>query len=144
MMRLGRRATLLATFSLLTSAATAYAECAWVMWTTYRTNRTEHVIERAFQSQRDCEGAVANEVQRHVRAWRGAYETVTVSPVDPAVVIARGLPDSPRKLAEGETLMVRVSCWPLGLEPKGQLGARGASSPRHQPRGDGRESVLCR
>jgi hypothetical protein len=32
MMRLGRRATLLAALSLLTSAATAYAECPWVLW----------------------------------------------------------------------------------------------------------------
>jgi len=31
-MRLGRRATLLVAFSLLTSAATASAECAWVLW----------------------------------------------------------------------------------------------------------------
>ena len=32
MMRLTRRATLLVAFSLHTSAATAYAECAWVLW----------------------------------------------------------------------------------------------------------------
>jgi hypothetical protein len=32
MMRLGRRATLLVTLSLLASAATASAECAWVLW----------------------------------------------------------------------------------------------------------------
>jgi len=32
MMRLARRATLLVAFFLLTSAATAYAECAWVLW----------------------------------------------------------------------------------------------------------------
>jgi hypothetical protein len=32
MMRLGRRASLLVAFYLLTSAATAYAECAWVLW----------------------------------------------------------------------------------------------------------------
>ena len=32
MMRLGRRASLLVALSLLTSAATAYAECAWVLW----------------------------------------------------------------------------------------------------------------
>jgi hypothetical protein len=32
MMRLGRRASLLVTLSLLTSAATADAECAWVFW----------------------------------------------------------------------------------------------------------------
>jgi hypothetical protein len=32
MIRLARRALLLVVFSFLTSAATAYAECAWVMW----------------------------------------------------------------------------------------------------------------
>jgi len=32
MMRLGRRATPLVALSLLASAATAYAECAWVLW----------------------------------------------------------------------------------------------------------------
>ncbi len=31
-MMLARRASLLVVFSLLTSAATAYAECAWVLW----------------------------------------------------------------------------------------------------------------
>jgi len=32
-MRLTRQASLLVAFSLLTSAATAHAECAWVVWT---------------------------------------------------------------------------------------------------------------
>jgi hypothetical protein len=32
MIRLGRRASLLIALYLLTSAATAYAECAWVLW----------------------------------------------------------------------------------------------------------------
>ena len=32
MMRHGRKAFLLVAFYLLTSAATAYAECAWVLW----------------------------------------------------------------------------------------------------------------
>jgi hypothetical protein len=32
MMRLGRRASLLLAFSLLAWTATAYAECAWVLW----------------------------------------------------------------------------------------------------------------
>jgi hypothetical protein len=32
MMRLSRRASLLAAFSLFTSVATAHAECAWVLW----------------------------------------------------------------------------------------------------------------
>ena len=33
MIQLVRRASLLAAFSLIASAATAYAECAWVLWT---------------------------------------------------------------------------------------------------------------
>jgi hypothetical protein len=33
MLRATRRASLLLAFSLLTSAATAYAECAWILWT---------------------------------------------------------------------------------------------------------------
>jgi len=32
MMRLARRVSLLVAFSLLTSAATAHGECAWVVW----------------------------------------------------------------------------------------------------------------
>src|SRR5439155_20603852 len=32
MMRLGRKASLLVAFSLLASATTAYAACAWVLW----------------------------------------------------------------------------------------------------------------
>ncbi len=32
MMRVARRASLLIAFCLITSAATAYAECAWVIW----------------------------------------------------------------------------------------------------------------
>ena len=32
MMRLGRRASLLVAVYLLTSAATAHGECAWVLW----------------------------------------------------------------------------------------------------------------
>jgi hypothetical protein len=33
MMRFARKAALLVPFSLFTSTATAYAECAWVLWT---------------------------------------------------------------------------------------------------------------
>ena len=35
MMRLVRRASLLVAFYMLASAATAYAECAWVLWAVY-------------------------------------------------------------------------------------------------------------
>jgi len=49
MMRLGRRASLLVAFSLLTSAATAYAEGAWVLWTKL-SGPQEWTIRDAFDS----------------------------------------------------------------------------------------------
>lgn len=109
------RTALLTALGLLVFTASAHAACAWLLWSTYETNRTEHAIQRAFDTQRACEDAIPAAVQQHLRVWRGPYETVNVSPVDAAVVIARGLPDSPRKQAEGDTLLISVSCWPLGL-----------------------------
>jgi hypothetical protein len=52
MMRLGRRATLLVALSLLTSAATAYAECAWVLSVTINGLAT-HALD-SFPSSQEC------------------------------------------------------------------------------------------
>lgn len=109
-------------FVLLIVPRLSAASCAWLLWATYNTNRTVHAIERAFETQRSCEDAIPDAVQRHVRVWRGPYKTVNVNPVDPAVVRAEGLPDSPRKQAEGDILLIRVSCWPLGLQPANLAG----------------------
>jgi hypothetical protein len=50
MMRHGRRASLLAAFSLLASVATAYAECAWVLWGHDRkTSRAANATESTWQ-----------------------------------------------------------------------------------------------
>jgi len=116
MFRTPQRIVLLLAFSLLTSAATVSAECAWVLWSTYVANRDrpERSMSRAFASQRDCEAAMPDAVQGQLRAWRSRYETVAVSPADQNVVIARGK-------AENDSLMIRVSCWPQGLEPTGLL-----------------------
>src|SRR5437867_4206267 len=81
----------------LAFATYAAAECAWVMWATYTTTRTEHAIQRAFESGQACEQAIPDAIQRHVKVWQGSYEKVSVSPVDPAVVIAEGVPQSKRK-----------------------------------------------
>jgi len=40
MMRLGRTASLLVVFYLLISAATAYAQCAWVLWERWSSQET--------------------------------------------------------------------------------------------------------
>jgi len=48
MMRLVRRASLLVALCLLTSAATAYAECAWVLWYRVTEYRTGGAVEGPF------------------------------------------------------------------------------------------------
>jgi hypothetical protein len=53
MMRL-RRTTLLVAFALLTSAGTAYAECAWVLWFDVPSRGTITPLN-AFSSKADCD-----------------------------------------------------------------------------------------
>jgi hypothetical protein len=58
MMRLARKASLLVALSLLTSAATAYAECAWVLWsetTTGWTGDPSITPSAVTKTQRECE-----------------------------------------------------------------------------------------
>jgi len=52
MMRL-RRASVSAALSLLASAATAHAECAWVLW--FNPEANIHVVESAHHSMTECE-----------------------------------------------------------------------------------------
>ena len=123
-----RIAAAFAGLNLLLAPVKVSAECAWLLWSSYRTKIEQHAIERAFETRRDCEGAIQDAVQQNLRAYRSLYETANVSPRDPAVVIARGLPDSPRKQTEGDTVLIRVSCWPLGLQPSSASG--GAEYPK--------------
>ena len=60
MMRLRRRTSLLVAFSLLTSAATAYADCAWVLWNSieargYQQAKWTHQLVLAFTSKEECD-----------------------------------------------------------------------------------------
>jgi hypothetical protein len=64
-MRLGRRALLLVAFSLLAWAATAYAECAWVLWTTLGdlSNQPGRSVLSAFPKSEDCHAALSSLVE---------------------------------------------------------------------------------
>jgi hypothetical protein len=58
MTRLARRASLLVAFYLLTSAATASAECAWVLWR-QRVATDQYSVLRAYPDQAACERGAA-------------------------------------------------------------------------------------
>ena len=53
-----RMAALFVAFSLLTSAATASAECAWVLWFNPEVN--VHMVESAHSSMRECDVALVD------------------------------------------------------------------------------------
>ena len=72
MMRLARRASLLVAFSLLASAATAYAECAWVLWSA---SGDASLPVSAWDAKSRCEEA-KNE---RLRALSGTVERKDVS-----------------------------------------------------------------
>jgi len=55
MMRLPRKASLLVAFCLLTSAESAYAECAWVLWSGPRLDA--HHALGAWQTKEQCEAS---------------------------------------------------------------------------------------
>ena len=71
MTRLSRRASLLVAFWLLTSAATAYADCAWVVWRQTLSDNPaippsgNWITETAFKSKEDC--------VRDIEQKRGVY-----------------------------------------------------------------------
>ena len=63
-MRLPRRASILLALSLLTSAATAYAECAWVLWvrTQVPGQATTTSVLGAYQARAECKNAEREEI----------------------------------------------------------------------------------
>jgi hypothetical protein len=109
--------------SVVVSIPSAHASTAWLLWSTYQSKRTETAIQRAFETQRACEDAIPSEVHKQLRVYKGLYRNVYISPADGAAVVAEGLPESPLKDKDGDSLIVRLSCWPLGLRPLGLGGA---------------------
>jgi hypothetical protein len=84
MMRLARRASLLVAFFLLTSTATAHAECAWVLWIEWALDRRDvpaHLATgiiplEAATTKAECERALAaRHQQQRVKATSTASPT---------------------------------------------------------------------
>ncbi len=79
MMRLGRTASLLVAFSLLTSAATAYADCAWVLG--HEVNLVSGGVVRwdvvrAEVSKSDCDNAIDRTIKDARAAGTTTYGNV--------------------------------------------------------------------
>jgi len=116
MMRLARRASLLVVFLLLTSAATAYAECAWVQWWTGANVAYEWSVLDAHPTLSECDRAL----ERDMRSLkRDGYEV-------------HGAPGSGGHgfSAEKGSLRKTYQCSPT---PSTRAGRRGSN--RHQRAG---------
>ena len=85
MMRAERSTSLLVAFYLLTSAATAYAECAWVLWGV-TPNPSTFLPSNAFKTREDCHSEKAR-MDMKVIAEMNAGRT-------PAIVLTSCLPDT--------------------------------------------------
>jgi len=75
MMRLGRRASLLVALYLLAWAATASAECAWVLWF-FNNGKTGAPIDplKAFATQDECAGEATSLVTKALMTeWEKKY-----------------------------------------------------------------------
>ena len=126
MMRLARSAPLLVAFSLLTSAATAHAECAWVLWertTTWKAlpekvEETRWAPVRAASAQPICESSKANRIKETARNISSASRPKdTIMPTDDSVMWSWEEPDG----TKGAQLF-RFLCLPDNLDPRGEKG----------------------
>jgi hypothetical protein len=99
MMRL-RRASALVTLFVLTSAATAYAECAWVLWVEESNHWSiARVTPTAFAKKADCDRAASEENDRQFKLFV-----------------------EQRKTAKGGTSRAPVTCLPDTVGPWGAKG----------------------
>ena len=107
MMRLARRASLLIAFSLLTSAATAYAECAWVLW-----QQQGEISPGGTMSSSDWTWltAEATSTEAECRQASARFDT-SLGPKD-----ADGYSSVTSK---GKKVRVRNVCLPDGTDPRG-------------------------
>ena len=97
-----RRASVIATLSLLTSAATAYAECAWVLW------------ERFSQGSGDSWTALGCEVSQWAcnRARESEYSQA----------VRKGVERNGRELKVNDGTLIFYTCLPDTVDPRGPKG----------------------
>jgi hypothetical protein len=105
MMRLARRATLLVALSLLASAATAHAECAWVLWE--QIDAQPWSLKDGFSGADSCKRALRSGIRKSVSRYPGSEDSGGNT-----AVIAK---DSGR-------LMLAFACLPDTVDPRAAKG----------------------
>ena len=113
--RPARRASLLVAFSLLTSTATAYAECAWVLWT--RT-LTEAVGDPEWQSH----GAYTDRGECADAAQQAAEDLASVLKKQPTYTDIQVARNGVMYNFRGRRLMFTQTCLPDTVDPRGPKG----------------------
>jgi len=121
MMRLARMASLLLALSLLTSAATAYAECAWVFWQEAIAPPTHEPSTwpvSAWETKPACEQALAKKM---------ASDTASSSKAKDTEVIAGDMGGKPaiRIRTKGRPDLITAYmyvCLPDTVDPRGAKG----------------------
>jgi len=103
-MRLGRRASVLAAFSLLASAATAYAECAWILWR-LKDRDTSYVPTASFDARGPC---IDNLV------------SLALSAEEKGSLLFKGAGYVRYKSEDGS--VTQVHCFPDTVDPRGPTG----------------------
>jgi hypothetical protein len=123
MMQLARRISLLIALFLLASAATAYAECAWVLWeqtTVWKASpknveETQWAPVTAALAQPICESSKATRIRERARNLSSASRPKdTIVPIDDSVMWSWEEPEG----TKGAQLF-RFLCLPDTVDPRG-------------------------
>jgi hypothetical protein len=122
-----RGALLLVAFSLLVSVATAYAECAWVLWhelttmaPTGGTPASEWTIIQAGSAEKACAEAVAAQVRARADFWKSPARTPKPDPKPARDQTIEVFPNEVRVYASsGYFFGYRFLCLPDGTDPRG-------------------------
>ena len=123
MTRLARRASSLVALFLLASAATAYAECAWVLWShgvVTGTTTTDHGwrTHGAFPAHTDCMKAAEN----HATNQAALYKRDPSRSDALAIQATTGVWELTTFAKSGEIVSVAFPCLPDTLDPRGAKG----------------------